>query len=121
MKKLSKKVLIFDLDGVIIDSKTNMFFSWSKVQDVHSLKKFKFNNYFQNIGRPFYDILKILGIKNNYKKIHLTYQSESIKNINSISYYKDALNIIKFFNKKKFILSIVTSKDSKRTKKKGGN
>ena len=63
LKKLSKKVLIFDLDGVIIDSKTNMFFSWSKVQDVHSLKKFKFKNYFQNIGRPFYDILKILGIK----------------------------------------------------------
>ena len=116
MKKLNKKVLIFDLDGVIFDSKTNMLFSWSKVQDIHSLKKIKFDKYFQNIGRPFYDILKIIGIKKHHKKILLTYQSESIKRINLISYYKNALKIIRLFHKKKFILNIVTSKDIKRTK-----
>ena len=60
---MKKKILIFDLDGVLIDSKENMFLSWKQVQEKHNLKQIKFYDYFKNIGRPFNDILKILGIK----------------------------------------------------------
>ena len=42
MKKLKKKFLIFDIDGVLVDSKKNMELSWSKVQKKHYLQNIKF-------------------------------------------------------------------------------
>ncbi len=117
MKKLKKTVLIFDVDGVIIDSKANMSFSWAKVQEKHFLYSISFNKYFENIGRPFFDILKNLGIKRNFNKIRKTYEEESIKKKNMIKYYDEAILTLKTLYKKNFILNIVTSKDLKRTKK----
>ncbi len=117
MKKLKKKFLIFDLDGVLIDSKMNMFLSWSKVQNKYFLNEIDFNQYFKHIGRPFFDILKLIGIKKNFDKIKKTYQLESIKNRNEINYYDDAVNTMKKLKKRKFVLNIVTSKDKNRTMK----
>ena len=37
------EVVIFDLDGVLFDSKNNMYYSWLKVQETHSLQKVKFD------------------------------------------------------------------------------
>ena len=117
MKKLRKKVLIFDVDGVLVDSKKNMELSWNKVQKQHNLQNIKFEKYFKNIGRPFYKILNIIGIRKNLKKIKKTYQQESIKQINEIKYYNNVIKTIKDLKKKKYILNIVTSKDLERTKK----
>ena len=36
---MSKKTFIFDLDGVLIDSKKNMQISWNRVNKKYSLKK----------------------------------------------------------------------------------
>ena len=41
-KKLKKKVIIFDLDGVLIDSKSNMKKAWGDVQKKLNLHKIKF-------------------------------------------------------------------------------
>ena len=79
MKRIKKKILIFDLDGVLIDSKKNMFLSWLKVQEKHNLNNINFKQYFKNIGRPFFDILKIIGVKNNFQQISNTYSNESFK------------------------------------------
>ena len=117
MKSLKKKVLIFDLDGVLIDSKINMEQSWSKVQQNHSLKHIRFEEYFKNIGRPFNNILKLIGVKKDYKKIKTTYKKESIKQIRRIVYFPKVIKIIKELKRKNFSLNIVTSKDIKRTKK----
>ncbi len=117
MKKLKKKLLIFDLDGVLIDSKDNMKFAWTEVQKKHFLNNITFESYFREIGRPFFEILKIIGIKKNYKNISLTYKLASIKYFNKIKYYNNALKTLKFLKAKNFELSIVTSKDLKRTKK----
>ena len=60
MKKFN--TVIFDLDGVIIDSKENMRLSWESVR-----KKFEihqtFEMYFKHVGLPFIKILKNIGIK----------------------------------------------------------
>ena len=48
MKKY--KAVIFDLDGVLIDSK-NMFLAWSQVKKIGIKKPFK--EYFKYIGLPF--------------------------------------------------------------------
>ena len=117
MKKLGKKVLIFDLDGVIFDSKENMRLSWSAVQDKYNLQHIKFEHYFKHIGLPFSKILKNLSIKTNINKIKKCYDEQSIKTLHKIKYFENSLNTLKFLKEKKFILAIVTSKDIIRTEK----
>ena len=115
MKKLTKKFLIFDLDGVLIDSKRNMYLSWYKVQNKHNLHNISFENYFKNIGKPFFDILKSIGVKKDFNKIKKTYQNESLQKIDQIHYFVDVIKTLKFLKKKNFVLNIVTSKDRHRT------
>ena len=55
------KFVIFDLDGVLIDSKKNMEVSWQKVNQTLKYNK-RFNDYFKNTGMPFEEILKKIGI-----------------------------------------------------------
>ena len=74
------KLVIFDLDGVLIDSKQNMKVSWNAVRKKFNLKQ-KFKDYFQYVGLPFYKILDNLlihksvhaQIKNNYSRNSLKY------------------------------------------------
>lgn len=105
------------MDGVLLDSKKNMEMSWTKVQEKTNNKNIHFSEYFKHIGKPFFDILKNIGVKNNYDRIEKIYKSESIKNIKKIKQYPDVSIILKELKKRKFILNILTSKDFTRTKK----
>ena len=111
-----KKIILFDLDGVLINSKQNMLKSWKKVQKKHSLDV-KFINYFKNIGIPFRDILKKLKIYKNIKEIEKTYKQESLNNLNDIKIFAGVINFLKYLKKKKIKIGIVTSKDKERTLK----
>ena len=66
------KLILFDLDGVIFDTKINMRLSWEKVRKIFKIKN-SFNNYFKYIGLPFEVILKRLGIKKKADKDHKIY------------------------------------------------
>ncbi|WP_145596209.1 HAD family hydrolase [Candidatus Pelagibacter sp. FZCC0015] len=112
--KRNKSFLIFDLDGVIFDSKKNMELAWNKTSKKFKLKV-SFKSYFQKIGMPFLKILKTLGIEQN-PKIYKCFREESLKNINLIKPYKDVLKVFKLFEKQNIKFSIVTSKDYKRSK-----
>ena len=111
MKKLSykKKLIIFDLDGVLIDSKINMKFAWQAVN-----KKFKlqvsFKKYFNHIGRPFDKILNVLKIYKDLKDIEKEFSRASIQNIKKIKLYKDVRKTLKYLKKNKIKTAIVTSK-----------
>ena len=114
MKYLKKKkLLIFDLDGVIFDSKKNMELAWNETS-----KKFKinvkFSQYFKKIGMPFLNILKSLKIKPN-EKIYKYFKEVSLKEIELIKPYDGVIEQLKFLKKKKIKFSIVTSKDLKRS------
>ena len=61
---MEKKFYVFDLDGVLIDSKKNMSLSWKQVREKIGVKQ-KFKDYFQEIGKPFNIILRNIGIKRN--------------------------------------------------------
>ena len=111
MKKI--KLIIFDLDGVLIDSKLNMKLAWDYVKKNHKIKV-SFYDYFKNIGIPFEDILFKLGIKNNIQKIKKTYSMGSIKYFNNIKLFKNAKSVIKELGKD-YYLAVLTSKDKKRT------
>ncbi len=113
MKKF--KTFIFDLDGVLIDSKENMRVSWEEVRKKLNIKQ-KFKNYFKHIGLPFGKILENIGIRKNKSKITKLYKDQSISNLNKLKVMPGAIQTVKKLNKKNVKVAIVTSKDSKRAK-----
>ena len=110
-----KKLFLFDLDGVLINSKSNMKFSWKAVNEKHQLN-IGFKKYFSYIGRDFKDILKNLGIKKNFKEIEKTFKTNSKKKISKIKLYPFSKFLINYLKKKKIKVGIVTSKDCTRTR-----
>ena len=59
------KFVIFDLDGVLIDSKKHGSFM-AKVNQTLKYNK-RFNDYFKNTGMPFEEILKKLELQEIYQ------------------------------------------------------
>lgn len=113
-KKILKKILIFDVDGVLINSKSNMRAAWEAVKKKFNLKH-DFNDYFSQIGKPFENILLKLLITKNHLKIKKIYDHVSIKNFNKIKFYNHTKKELKILKKLNFTLCIVTSKDAERT------
>lgn len=117
-KKILKKFkyIIFDLDGVLLNSKKNMSISWSQTR-----KKFKiratFNDYMKFIGLPFDKILFNLKVKNNFNQVKLFYKKRSEENIKYLKLFPYVKKIFFKMKKNKIPYYIVTSKDISRTKK----
>ncbi len=116
MEKNYNQVIIFDFDGVLIDSKNNMEISWNRTKKKFFLN-YRFNNYFKFIGKPFKDILVSLGVKKNFSEIEKNFKIESQKNFGKIKLYKDVIKTLNFLKRKKIIIGIFTSKDKERTLK----
>lgn len=115
MKHLKKKILfIFDLDGVIFDSKKNMEYAWNKTSKKFNLK-IPFHLYFKKIGMPFLKILDSLNVEPD-NSIYKCFKQSSLEKINLIKPYKYTINQLKLLKKNRINFSIVTSKDLKRTK-----
>jgi HAD superfamily hydrolase (TIGR01549 family) len=111
------KLIVFDLDGVLINSEMNMKLSWDRIRKIYYIKK-NFNTYKKYIGLPFYKILKKLKIKKKYfTLIKKDYDLNSLKYINKLKLYKNVRNYLKYLRKKKILTCIFTSKDKYRTKK----
>jgi phosphoglycolate phosphatase len=108
------KLVIFDLDGVLINSKKNMEKSWNYVKKKYNLNS-KFNSYFSHIGIPFKKILDKLNIKKKKNNIEKDYSLISLKNFKTIKAYPNASNICSILKKKKIIIAIITSKDLLRS------
>ena len=62
-----KKLIIFDLDGVLIDSIPNMRFAL-KMTSLSLNIELDFELYKKYLGLPFEEIMNKLGIKQNIKK-----------------------------------------------------
>ena len=113
MKAKNIKLLIFDLDGVLINSKNNMSISW-KILSKENKLNIHFREYFKKIGLPFKQILSELGIKKNQNTLEKQYFKNSLKYKNKIKPYKN-VNKILIKLQKKYLLSIVTSKRKKNS------
>lgn len=110
-----KKAYIFDLDGVLIDSKHMMSQAWQMCELEHKLEQ-PFSEYFKHIGMPFKDILKTIGIKDNHDKIKYTYDEASKELMEyCLEFYDDVEETLKEL-KKTCKIAIVTSKTIERTK-----
>lgn len=113
---MKKKLVLFDLDGVLLDSKKNMELSWLEVCRKHGVKV-DFSDYFSKIGRPFADILSLLSIDQNQVDIEETFNKKSTQLIHELTFYdgvKASLNQLSSLGIK---TGIVTSKNTLKTQK----
>ena len=109
-----KKLLIFDLDGVLIDSKPNMKFAWNMVCKKFNIKA-QFDQYFQHIGIPFSDILSKLEVNQNQIEIEEYFVLNSLLKIDEIKPFPNVVSTLKKLKKIKKKIGILTSKDIVRT------
>ena len=109
-----KKLIIFDLDGVLIDSLPNMRAALKKTSLSMNIK-LKFSEYKKYLGLPFEKIMHKMHIKNDIKKIKSNYSYYSKKNIKNIKIKKTHVKQLNYL-KKDYCLSVFTSKDKIRTK-----
>ena len=65
---MKKKIFIFDLDGVLINSKINMRYAWNYSRKQNNLNV-SFSEYFENIGTPFVNILNKIKIKKKIRNL----------------------------------------------------
>tara|TARA_E500000178_G_scaffold340674_1_gene383691 strand:+ start:136 stop:768 length:633 start_codon:yes stop_codon:yes gene_type:complete len=116
MKKFNKIIIIFDLDGVLINTIKLMELAWSEVQKTQNIKQ-SFSNYKKYIGLPFNTILKKLKISKNHKKIYEIYNKTSIRNEKIIKLYPGVKKILLKLNLKGYKTAIVTSKEKSRAQR----
>ncbi len=108
------KLFVFDLDGVLIDSLLNMEHSWDAVRVKHEIEV-PFAHYKAQIGKPFPDIMKTLGLYDRHLEIYETYKTYSRLNIHTIPMYEgvnDTLNELKDQGHK---IALCTSKTRETT------
>jgi HAD superfamily hydrolase (TIGR01549 family) len=111
---MSKKLVIFDLDGVLIDSRDNMKYAWEAVRSETKVSV-EFEQYFELIGKPFLDILDVLHLSKEGKKIEQIFRTSSAKKMSQINFYPGVIDTLNELRHKGLKLSVVTSKDKLRT------
>lgn len=113
MKK--NKVYIFDLDGVIINSISNMRFAFTQTCKKLQIN-LKFENYKKFLGLPFEKIMKKIKFNGDVRLFKRYYKQYSSLKIDKIKINKKLLNELKKLKKETY-LTIFTSKDKLRTNK----
>jgi phosphoglycolate phosphatase len=111
-----KKLILFDLDGVLVNSKNNMESSWREVQIKYSITN-SFDQYFLHIGKPFHEIMKALSIDDEFNKIEKLYCESSLNRMDLLKFYPGVKKNILNLKNNGYLVGIVTSKDKVRTSK----
>jgi phosphoglycolate phosphatase len=109
-----KRLILFDLDGVLWDSRENMRRSWMEVQSQLGVAP-SFDQYFRLIGRPFRDIMAELGLQHRAADCETVYRVASMENMGSARFYPGVDGALERLASVGVKLGIVTSKDDLRT------
>ena len=108
------KAVIFDLDGVLIDSRQSMETAWGMVQ-LQCKIDIPFEDYFAQIGKPFRDILEIIGVpKVDFHLVDKVYDHWAKAASQDICFYEGVKETLEVF-REEHLLAIVTSKSKERT------
>ena len=106
-------LLLFDLDGVLIDSKLNMNQSWQDICNYFNIDV-PFEQYFKLIGRPFEDMMRTLKLDHLLPEIKTMYFNSTKKYQDLILFYPGTEDTLKLLAKK-YKFGVVTSKSKFRT------
>lgn len=109
-------LVLFDLDGVLIDSRENMRAAWAHVCKTFGFE-IPFENYFAEIGLPFAEIIRRIGAPGDPVEIAAAYSDGSIGNFDLIRMYPGVAGMLEAFSRDGVRTGIVTSKDAARTER----
>ncbi len=110
----NKKLILFDLDGVLLDSRPNMAAAWDEVCRETGVTV-PFADYFALIGRPFGHILDMLGLGQRSGEIEPVFRQASLDNRELAGFYPGVPESLHALLDRGVALGIVTSKDKQRT------
>lgn len=110
-----KRLILFDLDGVLLDSRENMRQAWGTVREATGLE-IPFEAYFALIGRPFKDIMACLGVSSDIERIEKIYMTASFDMLAEATFYSGVRDSIRELDGMGVKMGVVTSKDKPRTK-----
>jgi phosphoglycolate phosphatase len=110
----AKRLVLFDLDGVLLDSRENMRRSWQKVREQFGTDV-TFDRYFSEIGRPFPVIMERLSLSDRAPEIEATFRMASMDNLDVLRFYPNVAETLQMLQDAQLKLGIVTSKDLLRT------
>ena len=108
------RLLLLDLDGVLLDSQSNMEIAWTAVRNTLGVSV-TFDEYFEKIGAPFGDILDDLGIGDQLGEIEPIFRTESMKALHKAQFFSGVEETLLQLVKRGIKLGVVTSKDKLRT------
>lgn len=111
---LAKRLVLFDLDGVLLDSRENMRRSWQAVTRQFNID-IGFEQYFSEIGRPFAAIMERLKLSEHAVAIEATFRMASMDNLDTLRFYPGVPETLLQLKANKLNIGIVTSKDKLRT------
>ena len=83
-------MVLFDLDGVLLDSRDNMERSWKQVRERLGVTV-EFDKYFAEIGRPFGVIMQRLGLGDRAEEIEEVFRMASMENLRVARFYPGAV------------------------------
>jgi HAD superfamily hydrolase (TIGR01549 family) len=104
--------LLFDLDGVLVDTRPVMEIAWRAVQEVHGVDV-PFEAYEKHLGRPFDDIMGRLGLA-NAEEVHRTYTEASAAASHLAQEFEGITDVLLAVAADGWSLGVVTSKPLSR-------
>ena len=107
--------MLFDLDGVLLDSRENMRLSWECACKQLGIDV-GFDKYFSQIGRPFPAIMTRLGLADQAAELEAAFRIASMNNIGMLNFYTGVVEALAQLDSAGIKLGIVTSKDTLRAK-----
>jgi len=111
---MKNRLVLFDLDGVLLDSADNMRQSWAVLLQKTGLS-IPFNDYFSRIGRPFPDIMELLGLGSEAVRLEKIYMTASFDFLRAATFFPGTVEILQQLNSNRIKVGVVTSKDRQRT------
>lgn len=109
------QLVLFDMDGVLLNSKDNMRVAWAAVQrELHVTVPFE--HYLEKIGTPFAEIMSTLGLQNLATEASHIYFSASRQHDALLKWYPSINELLVNLSLHGHKLGIVTSKDGRRAR-----
>jgi phosphoglycolate phosphatase len=110
-----KRLVLFDLDGVLLHSQENMRQAWDVVLRKTAVNR-PFEDYFALIGRPFKDIMAHLGVTTDLERIEKIYMTASFDFLAQATFFPGVRETLAQIRDSGVKMGVVTSKDAPRTK-----
>ncbi|MFE7318544.1 HAD family hydrolase [Streptomyces sp. NPDC057555] len=103
-----RRALVLDLDGVLLDTRPVMRQAWREVRECHGIHV-PFEAYERHLGRPFDDIMELLGLT-EAEHLHDTYAQASERCCDLARPVDGVEEVLHAFAAAGWLLGVVTSK-----------